>query len=229
MEEQSKENEKVLSDEILADARRRAERMASRAEAEARKLVEESVAQARAVADAEARDVEAKLARERQVFDASLRLEERMRRLAVQGRLIDEAFAKALERLRSREGYDYRAVLRRFAVEAIASMRGDAFVLHLARADHDAMRGALPAETAAAVRETSGRAVTVTAAERPGPFEGGLVVESADGRQRVDSSFAGRLRRMRDDLRFDVADVLFGEQGPAGEQAKAEPRSSKSG
>ncbi len=210
MEEQTKDTEKVLSDEILTDARRRAERTVKRAETEGRKLLEQALAEAGAAGDAERREVERRLARDRQVFEASLLQEERMRRLAAQGKLIDEAFAEALKRLASREGGNYPKVVRDLAVEAILAMRGDAFVLRLAKTDADALRPGLPGEVAAAVREKSGRAVTVTVSGEAGAFDAGVVVEAADGRQRVDNSFAGRLRRLRGELRFDVADALFG-------------------
>jgi len=220
VEEQAKNSEKVLSEEILADARRRAERTVKRAEAEAAKLVEQALAEARAAGEVETRAVEKKLARERLVFDASLQLEERMRRLNVQGALIDEAFASALEKLRSRKGFDYRRVVRDLAVEAVLAMPGDAFVLRLAKGDLDAMRGSLPGEVAAEARAKGGRGVTVSVSEAHGGFDAGVVVETADGRQRVDNSFAGRLRRLRGALRFEIADLLFGkEEEPGKDQA----------
>lgn len=227
MEEKTKDSEKVLSDEILADARRRGERAVKRAQADAKKLLEQALAEAKAVGDAALADVERRLARERQVFDASLLLDERMRRLAVQGRLLDETFDRALERLRSREGFDRRAVLVRFAVEAIGEIGGDAFVLRLDAADLESMGATLPADVAAAARGKIGRDVTVTAGASAGRGIVGVVVESADGRRRVDNSFAERLRRMRDELRFDVADVLFGSESPADGDAQLKDQNSK--
>ena len=135
MEEQTKGTEKVLSDEILTDARRRAERTLKRAEAEGKKLVEQALEEARAAGEVERRGAERRLERERQVFEASLEQEERMRRLGVQGKLIDETLAEALKRLRAREGYDYRKVVRDLAVEAVLALPGDKFVLRMAKAD----------------------------------------------------------------------------------------------
>jgi len=227
VEEKTKDSEKVLSDEILADARRRGERAVKRAEADAKKLIEQALAEAKAVGDAALADVERRLARERQVFDASLLHDERMRRLAVQGRLLDETFDRALERLRSREGCDYRAVVVNLAVEAIGEIGGDAFVLRPDAADLESMGATLPADAAASARRKIGRDVTVTAGPAAGRGIAGIIVESADGRRRVDNSFAERLRRMRDDLRFDVADVLFGSESPADGNVKLKSQNSK--
>ena len=137
-----------------------------------------------------------------------------MRRLVAEGRLLDAAFAGALAKLRSREGFDYRRVLSRLAVDGIAAMRGDAFVLRLAKADA-ALGASLAAEVAAAAGEKTGCAVKVTVSEAPGAFEGGVIVESAAGSERVDNSFAGRMKRVEADLRFEVAEALFGKPGRA--------------
>lgn len=209
-EKKDEEVEKVLSEEILSDARRRAERTVKRAERSGGKILDRAKSEAEKVRGRVLGQAEARVQRERHTFDSTLALEERMRRLKAQGGLLDEVFARALERLEARDGFDYPRVLRELAVEAVLAMTGDAFVLRLGGDDLKSMKGKLPAEVAAAVREASGRKVRVSAAEGPAPITGGVIVESADGGQRFDNSFAGRLRRMTDELRFEVAGVLFG-------------------
>ncbi|HUW57212.1 MAG TPA: V-type ATP synthase subunit E family protein [Planctomycetota bacterium] len=213
--------EKVLSGEILADARRRGERTVKRAEREGRKLVDRVVKQAQAVREQVLERAQTRLERERQVFDSTIALEERMRRLKAQGTLLDEVFREAMTRLAERRDVDYRAVLRDLAAEAVTAMTGDAFVLHLNKADLASATRGLRTDVTAAVREMSGRTVQLTVADDPADIEAGVVVESADGRQRFDNSFAARLERMSDVLRFEVAEILFGsapdETTPAGE------------
>ena len=137
-----------------------------------------------------------------------------MRRLKAQGALIDETLDAALARLRAREGFDYARVLATLAAEAVLAMPGDAFVLRLAPRDVETMgRDDVTARVSAAVQETSGRDVTISVEPAGAAVQGGVVVETASGDRRVDNSFAGRLARMKDDLRFAVADVLFGRSG----------------
>ncbi|HUU43550.1 MAG TPA: V-type ATP synthase subunit E family protein [Planctomycetota bacterium] len=201
--------EDVLRDEILGDARRRAERTVKRAERDAGKTVEEAVKRAEAVRDRALDTARRRIARDGQVFASSLALEERMRRLKTQGALLVEVFDGAVERLRRREGFDPGAVVREFAVEAVLAMTGDAFVLRLAKPDLDAMKPTLDVDTVEAVRKASGRQVTVTVAQEPVDIAAGVVVESADGSQQVDGSLTGRLDRLREELRFEVAGHLF--------------------
>ncbi len=209
MEGRSKDTEKVLADEILAEAKRQAEDVVRAAEAEAKATVGRAVSEAEKAHAAALREVDQRVARDAEIAEAGLKHLQRKQRLAAQGQLLAEAFDKALERLRSRQGFDNRAVLRLLAVDAIEGIPGDTVTLVLSPADASLGAGLVP-EVADAVRKKSGRAVTVRLSDRPGAFEGGVMAISADGSQCVDNSFAGRLKRLESELRFEVADVLFG-------------------
>jgi len=106
-------------------------------------------------------------------------------------------------------------------------MKGDEFVLRLSRSDLDSQPGAavphdLPGAVAAAVKDRTGRVVNLSVASDPAAIDAGIVIESQPGAavphglERCDSSFAARLKRMQDDLRFVVADMLFGESKEPG-------------
>jgi len=211
--------EKVLSEEILAEARRKAERAVTRAQLEGEKLVESAVKDAEALRHAVLEETRRRIERERQVFDSSLRLEERMRRLKTQGALIDEVFASAHLKLAAGKS-KMETVVVNLAVEAVLAMKGSAFVVHLpplGAADLESMKNTLPGAVAAAVRSASaGREVHLTVANTPAPIDHGVIVESEDGRERVDNSFATRLARMKGELRFDVAKLVFPEKEPTG-------------
>ena len=60
----------------------------------------------------------------------------------------------------------------------------------------------------------SGRDVRVTVADEPADIAGGVIVDSADGTQQVDHSFAGRLDRQKRELRFELAERIFEEAEP---------------
>ena len=207
-EDKANTPEDVLSDEILSDAKRRADRTVKRAEREGKKLVDRAVKQAETVRDRALETSNARLAREKGVFASGLALEERMRRLKAQGALLDEVFDRAAERLKDRDGVNTAAVVLKLAVEGVLAMTGDAFVLRLNAKDLEAMGSTLPGEVIAGVRQAGGRDVTI-AASADDAVDGGVLIESADGRQRVDNTFAGRLRRLKKDLRFEIAGLLF--------------------
>jgi len=220
--------EKVLREEILEEARRKGDGLAKRAQEEAKILIEHVEREAEAVRAQVLKDAERRIARLRQVSDSGLVLRTRMRRLNVQGQLLDEVFSTALTRLsRSHRdaGFDYGRVLKDLAVEAALAVGSGEMVLRLGQADlgrgEDSL--ALAEAVVEEVRRKSGRTVRLTVPmdrDASGPIEGGVIVESADGRERFDNSFGGRLSRLEDELRFEVADVLFGKSADAGTPGK---------
>lgn len=217
------EVQEALSEEILADAKRRAQRALQKAERDGKRLEAREVKKAQDLREHVIRQAKDRVARDRTVFDSALRLEERRRRLAVQGEVIDEAFDRALAKLKSREGYDYREALVALTVEAVAAMRGEAFVLKLNAADREQFGQELPPEVARLIKEQQGRDVKLGLDERTVDVAGGVVVAADDGLSLYDNSLDARLTRMSGDLRFLVGDVLFKDE----EDPEAQPQSPK--
>ncbi len=204
-----KDVEQVLSDEILADARRRADRVVKRAEREAKKATDRVVKDAEDVRARMLSVVDGRIAQQRHVFESGIALEERMRRLKVQGRLIDEVLEEGLDRLTRRDGLDYEKVLRNLAVEAAIGMKADKLVMKLGKEDWKSMKDMLPGAVASIVKEKTGCEVTIVPDEVSPSIEAGVVMTVEDGSEEFDNSFAGRMRRMKDELRFEVAELIF--------------------
>lgn len=203
--------ERTLSDEILSEARRKAELAVSQAETSAREEMEKAVHEAETGRDEVLREAGRTIDHARLVHESGLRLEKRMRRLKVQGALIDEVFAAAGSRLAGGKTPTGTVVLN-LAVEAVLAMGGDAFVVRLTKADLASSKDAFPAALADEVRRKSGREIRVTVADEPVPEAAGIVVETPDGRERVDNTLAARLVRRKEEIRFDLAKLLFPEE-----------------
>jgi V/A-type H+-transporting ATPase subunit E len=204
----------VLTDEILADARRQADRLRRRAERDARQTVEEAERQAEADRNERLEKARAEADRRQRLTLASVPVEEGRLRAARIEEELDGIRSAARQRLLAREGYDYRETLVRLAAEALAAMEGRTFVLELAEADRDA----LGPDVAASVRDRDGReGLEVTLASESAAIEGGLLVRDAEGRQRWDNSLAARLERLWPALRRRVA----AETGLLGERSSS--------
>jgi V/A-type H+/Na+-transporting ATPase subunit E len=206
--------EKALAAEILAEARSKAAAAVGQAEASAREAMEKAVGEARTQADQVLGEARRSIAHARAVSDSSLRLEERMNRIKLQGELIEEIFAAADAQLAGGKGKAGTSVLA-LAVEAVLAMEGDAFVVRMTQADLASLKDAFPASLADEVRRKSGREIRVVVADEPTPRAGGVIVETTDGRERVDNTFPARLARMKEGVRFDVAKILFPEEEEA--------------
>jgi len=203
--------EKVLADEILADARRQAERKLASARRTAERVAKSADSQARVIMDKAVKAAEETLERRTRMILADVPHQEQVRIIRIKEQVIDRLFSESLAALRSREGYDVMSVLVRLGSDAISCLPGDRFVLRAAPRDVAALGGELAERTAAEVRKTQNRDVTVDVVPSDDLQEGGVVVETADGGQIVDNSFATRMRRARGRLRRRIAERIFGE------------------
>lgn len=104
----------------------------------------------------------------------------------------------------------YHDVLQRYLAEAADAMPEGDLVAELNPRDLDALRQAW---NQLVKQAAPGRKVEL--APLPGHASGGMMVRSADGRLRVDSTFEGRLERLRDEVLSVIMDKLFNQTGGA--------------
>ena len=211
MTDEGADPQQVLTDEILADARRQADRLRRRAERDAKQTTDEAEREAEADRAERLEKAKAEADRRRRLTLATVPVEEGRMRAAHIEKALDGIREAARERLLARQGYDYREMLVRLASEPVRHMVGQAFVLELAEADRDAHGP----DVAAAVRQRAGRdELQVSLAPEPAAIEGGVIVRDAEGRQRWDNSLAARLERLWPGLRRRVAEEtgLLGER-----------------
>ena len=191
----------VLRDEILADARRQADRMLRRARDEAAAVL----AKAKAETDkeqAERLDAARKeAARRSELVLATVPVEVARRRAAQLETILQSIHDQAREQLLKREGFDYRETVTALAARAIARMEGNRFVVEVSQAD----RAALGEGWLEEVRRRAGRPDLVLAPASAAGNEPGVVVRDAEGRQVCDDRLLARLARLWPAMRREVA------------------------
>jgi len=194
--------QKVLTDEILADAKRQGRRTVTRATREAKQIIDKARAQADAERDERLAAARHEAERRRQLTLATVPVEvARMRARKVEATL-QAIYDEAWRRLLAREGFDYRETVAALAAEAVGRLEGNAFVLELAEADRDALGATLAEE----VRRRVGRdELDVRIAAEAADIAGGVIVRDAEGRQVWDNSLGGRLKRFWPMLRRQIA------------------------
>ena len=202
-------DERKLDREILADAEAQAQRNVKKAQHEAQEMLEHAQREAQAQSEAILGAARARAQARTAVIKAGIEVE--ANRLALIARentvqtILDEALRQAQDRTRP----DYAAALAALGAEAISKMDGDAFVIGL-NAEDTASLGAKVLDTVAKLaRERYKREVALRLAESPSPIAAGIIVQSEDGGQRVDNSFARRLERNKIRLRPETAAIIF--------------------
>jgi len=201
--------ERALTDEILADARRQAERKAASAKRAAERTVASADKQIEATEKEMMAAAQKRLEHETSLITADIPHQKQIRTLRVRSEVVDGLFEQSLQAVRERRDADRLSVLVRLSVGAVAVIEGDSVTLELSPQDARELGNALVQKVAEHMK-ASGRSVQITAAASPA-LAGGVVVKSGDGRTMVDNSFAARLRRVRQDLRGKIAALIFGE------------------
>jgi vacuolar-type H+-ATPase subunit E/Vma4 len=187
--------------EIIADAKRHADR----ALGHARRQSEELRNKGRAQVEQETRDRLEAARRQadsrRELILAGVAIEAARRRSARIESTLGGVLDEARQRLLAHQGFDYRETLARLAAEAVSRMAGTNFVLQLSGAD----RAALGDGLAEGVRRRVGcEGLQVTVAAEAAKIDGGVIVRDAEGRQVWDNSLRARLDRFWPILRREI-------------------------
>lgn len=191
----------VLREEILAAARREGEEIVSRARQDAEVFLTSAVAEADRIRQERLDQARAEAARQSELILATVTVETGRLRAARVEALLESVYEEACQRLVAREGFEYLETVIGLASHAISQMAGDGFVVKLSEADQAILGDGLAEEIAHLV----GRPVGITISYEPGITEGGVIVEDTEARQVWDNRLVKRLERLWPELRRQVA------------------------
>lgn len=196
---QAKISEEILTDartkaeRILKAARREVEKMTKTAQDEAGQIEKETVEEADRRADALTR-----------VIRASTEPAMRRIQLDVREKVLLDIISEARKALLNRDSQDYPQMLAALTAEAAELLGGGQLVAHISRQDFDRFGDGLSQRLQA---RDLGATIEVRSAE---DIEWGVIVRTADGTRQVDNTINARLQRIYPVLRRNVADTLFG-------------------
>ena len=191
----------VLREEILAAARREGEEIVSRARQDAEVFLTSAVAEADRIRQEQLDQARAEAARQSELILATVTVETGRLRAARVEALLESVYEEACQRLVAREGFEYLETVIGLASHAISQMAGVGFVVKLSEADQTILGDGLAEEIAHRV----GRPVGIAISYEPGITEGGVIIEDTEARQMWDNRLVKRLERLWPELRRQVA------------------------
>jgi len=198
--------EKILTEEILAEARREQEQTIRRARQEAETLLAKAAAEAEKMRQERVTLARAEASRRKELILATVPVEVGRMRSARIEELLQSIREEGRRKLMACDGFDYRKTVIALAAEAIGRMAGDAFVVKLAAADHAAWDEELTEDIA---RRVGRSPLSITISDEPTITERGLIVQDIEGRQWWDNRLTARLKRLWPELRQQVAVGIF--------------------
>lgn len=204
----------VLSEEILAAAKREGDEILRRAQREADALLAAAMAEADKIHLDKLASACAEAGRRSELMLATVPVEA--------GRLRSARIEAILENIREEAGrqllarnYDAHETVVTLATEAIRCMPGTDFVLKISAADHAAFGGRLAGE----ITQRTGRSpLNLTISADPAVTGGGVIVQDADGIRVWDNRLLSRLERLWPELRrqISIRTSLVGKNEPTG-------------
>ena len=204
------EKEKLLIDEILSDARKRAERVVRDAKRRAAAILE----QARSRAETEKREIIERAEREaEQEYNkivAAVEVERGRRELRMKEDVIQEAFRRAEARISSLDAARYAELVVALSLPAIRLVAAEEMRVVVGSRHHRVDLGRLGEEIHARLLQQHGGDCRLEL-EEDGGFVG-VKVYSGDGVLCFDNSIDGRRKRLKALLRDRAARELFSEE-----------------
>jgi len=198
-----------LSDEVMADAGRKADRRRRSAKRDAEKIVEEARARAEKEAARVRQDAERRAERRSRLILAGVGQEIRRRRLLRQAAAIEERIQAAFDRAAGLAADDRRDALITLAVAGIEQMDHDAFRLRVSAGDRDVLDDAFIAAVRDRLASDGREPPEIEVDEESAAIAGGVIAVASDGAQMVDNSLEARRRRLAPHLRQMLAGMLF--------------------
>ena len=193
---------KVLTEkeveEILVDAKKNAEKIVREAEEEADRIKELKI-----------KEKTSEMENLKTMKLAATRLEGRRKILGVKSLYVDQVSEKAekeLKRIAEKRGSVYVNSLKTLLMESIENLGSKNLLIFVNERDKETITKIIREVK----REIGGLNVKLKLASESINTIGGLIVQSADEKQIYNSTFEARLSRLKDKLRGDILNILFG-------------------
>jgi len=191
----------VLSEEILAEAKRECDEILRRARQESKSLLAAATAESEKIRREKLHAASAEAVRQSELILATIPVET--------GRLRSARIETILEKIREEaqrqlleQDFDSHETIITLAAEAIRQMPGTDFVLKISAADHAAFGDKLAGE----ISQRVGRSLlNLTIFADPAMTDGGVIVQDAAGIRIWDNRLLSRLERLWPELRRQIA------------------------
>ena len=212
----------ALADQILEEARSKAEPILRRARRKAEEAERRAREEAEERRDQILRRARDKAAAEEQRVRARAELEALNIRRSAREEIFNQVRAGAMEKLRELPADEtYPQALLQLAFNGLRAMSGRRFELLMRGEDRNRFGERLVKELRDRAADELGRQLTVNVADEQIQAAGGLVVQREDGRQLCDQTFEALLERVWPELREQVAEILMPEE-VAGAQSNSD-------
>ena len=198
----------ILCREIQAQAENEASGILEQAEKEAEKIRKQAAQDAEKDQEKALEDARDQAAAIRKKLLSSVHLEVKKQTLNNREAIFDRMFKEVRKKLKDfRSRPEYVEFLKSCVIEGVMAIETDTILIRCSQIEKERLS---PDEIQSIQKMLSdkGRQCRLELADS-GDDEGGVLVQSADGRMRFDNRFSARIRRMEHRLRLEVMKTVF--------------------
>ena len=209
MIEMSAGTDKIVSS-IMSDAQIKAESILAEAEKENESILSEGETQAAAEKDKILENANKTAQMRYQQIISEAKMNSRRMELEAREEVIEDAFAKAEEKLKeiaSSDAAQYKASLEKVITEAGTEIGGGDLIVHVKESDVAKIKGNLPM-IEKSISDQTGNPTKLEMGEDINTI-GGAILKTKNGEIEVNNTIEARMLRFKKSLRSEVAGILF--------------------
>jgi len=196
----------AIADEVIGDVQKEAEAIIVAAENEAKETLRAAKEQADKTYHAILSEANLKAEGEKRKIASVTEVELRNRLLQTKEELVDEAFEKALVKLKSFvETDEYQTYLVKLVEDIAKKMEQSALIVEVNAKDKELLAADMLKKTSKKLK------VELKISEQTPNYLGGCKVQTQDGKIVYDGTLDNRLQELKPELRAQIAKSLFGD------------------
>jgi len=201
-------SEEKIKEEILKDARAKAEKILAKARSAEEAILANAKKEAenyfnRAITEAQTRAEQEK----KRIF-RNIPLEEQRIVRRCRENVIEKAVQTALRTISRGEKFDYPASLKLLILEGALALDEDLILCRIRQEDQYILSEAFVQSVRDEIRSGSRKEVKIRIAADPEQRKAGVILESQDGRKLFDNTYDARFKRLKDEIRLKTAELL---------------------
>ncbi len=201
------DNVDKITSKILEDAERKSQEIIEQAESEAREKLEVSKRKGDAAKNRLVDEAKKAAEQTKKKITAESKIKARTILLESKEKLIQVAFSKASEQLEKLPNQkSYPDTLEKLAVDTCIQLGGEELEIVVRKTDEKIVKAALK-KIEKGVKAATGEEANLSIT--PADIGPGVIVQRADGKVGIDSTFQTRLELLRPGLRLKVAEAMF--------------------
>jgi vacuolar-type H+-ATPase subunit E/Vma4 len=201
-------SEQKIKEEILKDARAKADKILAKARSTEEAILLGAKNKALDYYNTAIAEAQTRAEQEKKRIFGNLPLEEQRIVRRARENVIEKAIQEALQIISLGEKFDYPASLKLLIMEGALALGEDVIICRIRKEDQQILSEAFVKSIQDEISTQSHNKAKIRIVVDEGQRRAGVILESADSRKVFDNTYHARFKRMKDEIRLKIAELL---------------------